>query len=296
MKRSIHVIWNRHASQAEKYAELLETFNSRSDVVVLESESSDHAREYAAKVSQEDARVIVAAGGDGTVNTVMEGLLASDQDIPLGVLPLGTGNDFSRNTQIPWNPVEAFSLIEQREPTMIDVIEVRSEAETFHYLNMATAGNTGLYSDWITDEMKKFWGPLVYLRGAVDLAANLQVFDVELEFDNTSSESFQALNLFLANGSVTGGGLPVAPDAKINDGLIDVILVLDCTPVAVAGLVTQYTLSDYLTNENIVYRRCQSVSIKSSPPLTLTADGDTRSDQPVTVEVLPQRLPVITGL
>lgn len=296
MSSSRHIIWNEQAGSAVQHANILQELTKREGVTVHIPQSAEDARRLAADASNAGADIVVAAGGDGTVNDVLHGLVDAGLKSALGVLPLGTGNDFCRNAEIPLEVPMAVHLLENTEPRAIDIVQVESDDQTAHYLNMATGGNTGLYTDLITDEMKKFWGPLVYLRGTADILTNLQTYRVTIGFDDQAPETFKALNVFIANGRCSGGGLPVAPDAELDDGLLDIIVVLDCSPIDLARLAAGYVLSDYRENENVVFRRAKNVSIRSNPPLSLSADGDVLTDAPVQFRILPGALQAVTGL
>lgn len=290
-----HVIWNRNAGSAQANVELCERLEQRHDTCIHFPESGDETRRIAKEVSHNGAEAVIAAGGDGTVNDVVQGLADANLESKLGIIPLGTGNDLCRNIGIPLDATGAARLLDHSLERTIDLVRAEMSDHRSHYVNMATGGNTGLYADIVTDEMKQFWGPLVYLRGMVDVLADLDVFRVTVAFDDEAPVQLDVLNVFVANGRVTGGGLLVAPDAQLDDGLLDVIIVKDCGAVEMAGLAAEYVLSDYRNNENIVYRQVSSVDIQSTPPLAFSADGDILTDEPVRFCILPGVLRVITA-
>lgn len=294
-KTPIHLIWNNHAGSAEAHQDVLEMFRHRDDVTVHQPGSEDETRSLTSELSEGGARIVIAAGGDGTVNSVVQGLVQAGGAAALAILPLGTGNDLCRSLSIPIDARQAAGLVDQGEPRRIDIIRTTSAGQIAHYANMATGGNTGQFMDRLTDDMKRFWGPLVYLRGVVDVLADLVTFHLTLKFDNEPPQQVDALNVFVANGRTSGTGLQVAPDANIEDGLVDVIVVQDCEPIQIAGLAADFALGDYRQNENILYRRVAKVSIQSTPPMTFTADGNLLTDKPVEFEVLPATLPVLVG-
>lgn len=291
----MHIIWNDHASQASQHQDLFEELKSRPGTQIHRSTSLREAITAARSSAESGAEVVVAAGGDGTINGVLQGLIQAQSDCALGIIPLGTGNDFCRNAGIPLDPTAAFALIESTSPRKVDIVQGEIENEIFYYLNMLTAGNTGLYNDCITEEMKSFWGPFVYLRGAVEILSQLQPFQVTLQINQEHEIKVDALNLFLANGRVTGGGLPVAPDAKLDDGLLDLVVIRDCSPVEIAQLIKQYTLNNYFENEHIIYKRVSSVSIDATPQMPISTDGDVRGGAPATFTVLKSALAVFTA-
>jgi diacylglycerol kinase (ATP) len=149
--------------------------------------------------------------------------------------------------------------------------------------------------DHLTDDMKQRWGPFVYLRGAVDVLSSLVTFDTRLRFDDGQEEIVPALNVVVANGRTSGGGLQAAPHANPEDGLLDVIVVLDGSPIDLAVLAAKFVVSDYVQSDLVIFRRARQVSIASKPALRFSADGDWITEQPVTFEVLPAALPVTVG-
>jgi diacylglycerol kinase (ATP) len=295
MHDSCHIIWNKHAGTAEQYTRLRDQLAAKDNVVLHEPASADNIEHIVAQAVSGGAAVVVAAGGDGTVNAVVRALAKTGFGATLGVIPLGTGNDFCRNYGIPLDPYRAARLLQEAAPQTIDVIEARGPSGVTHYINMGVGGNMGLYADMVTEDMKHFWGPLVYLRGVVDLLTHLKVYHIQVSFDEEPEQEFKALNIFIANGRATGGGLLVAPDAKMDDGLMDVVVVKDCSPVEIASLAAQYTLSDYRKNENIVFRRVQSLTLSSEPPLPFSTDGESLRQQPTEFRVVQDRLRILAA-
>lgn len=299
LNRSVTVIWNDNAGSAERYEFLRDDLSFCENVTLLLPQSGDEARQMAANAGNRQQEVVVAAGGDGTINDVAQGLLDVGGTATLGAIPLGTGNDFCRNAGIPLDPLEAVRLLDSMQTRPTDVIQVETSHGISHYINMATGGNTGLYTDLITDDMKQFWGPLVYVRGAVDVLSNLQVYHATIAVDQEPSMDVEALNVFVANGCGSGGGLPVAPDAEVDDGLLDLIVVQDGTALEIAGIARDYAISDYLENEHIIHRRAAEVTISSKPRLVFSTDGDVLDDVsaevPVRFTVQTHALQVIRG-
>ena len=135
---------------------------------------------------------------------------------------------------------------------------------------MLAGGNTGQYTKQLTDEMKQQWGAFCFLRGAIEVLQNLEVFPVEVQFDDEPPLSLNVLNLFVANGRCAGAGLPVAPKATLNDGWLDAVVVLDGTAVQLADLALTYVVGDPREHDDLAfvascYRlapRCGSFSVQ----------------------------------
>ncbi|QDT37807.1 Diacylglycerol kinase [Stratiformator vulcanicus] len=235
---------------------------------------------------------MIVAGGDGTVSLAASCLAGSDT--ALGIIPTGSGNDFARNLGLPLDADQAADVVESGQPKPIDlgVIEVREERRLF--ANMATAGNTGMYLDELDSDTKARWGPFCYMRGVVDLLRDLKPFQLTIEWDEGEPISGDFLNVFVANGQGSGGGMTVSPDAKMDDGLFDVVLVRDGMPGEIAGLTAEYLMQTFMEHELIEFRRCRSLSIESDPSMSITADGELVGEAPARFEVLPGALRVIS--
>lgn len=287
------VLWNPSAGAAEEAGDVRHELEKLPHVQILEPHGRAASIEATIRAADEGAELIVAAGGDGTVNSVVAGLVESQADIVLGVLPVGTGNDLARSLEMPLEPLEAIEALSWGTISSLDVVRATSSEGTHLYANMLTAGNTGRYLHHMTSEMKSRWGPLCYLRGVVDVLRDLQVYRVQVACDDKPAEEFDVLNVFVANGRYSGGGLAVSPRAALNDGKLDVVIVQDGDAVDIASLTTEYVIADYLQHELVEFRRAARVEITADPAMAATADGDEIGATPLSIRVDPQRLRVL---
>lgn len=287
------VLWNPSAGSADVADDVREELAELPHVTILEPQGRDEAIEETIRAARDGASLVVAAGGDGTVNSVVAGLMQLEKRPAMGLLPLGSGNDLARSLEIPLEPAEALETLFSQAKRPLDVVEVTSSGGTRTYVNMLTGGNSGRYLHHMTPEIKKLWGPFCYLRGVIDVLRDLQVYQVELACDDDPPERFEALNIFVANGRFSGGGLPVSPPAELDDGYVDIVVVRDGDAGDIAALTSQYVLADYLEHEMIEFRRARQLKITADPPLPLTADGDEIGEPPLSVSVLPNVLQVV---
>lgn len=290
------VIWNASAGSAEQAEPVRAQLGEMSNVSLREPGGHDASVAETAAAVRAGAELIVAAGGDGTLRSVIEGMLQEDPRPPLGILPLGTGNDLARALEIPLAPRPALDVLSSGSITPLDTVRFTSSRGTQSCVNMLTGGNTGKYLRHMTADVKRLWGPLCYLRGVVDVIRDLEVFDIEVTCDGGDSESFETLNIFVANGRFSGGGMLVSPHARPDDGLLDVVIVRNGEPVEIAMLSSRYLFTQFLEHELIEYRRARTLTITSREPgqqMPLTADGDDAGETPLEVTVEPQSLRVV---
>src|SRR5215210_228653 len=243
--------------------------------------------------------LLMVAGGDGTVNDVVNGLgrAGFPEGVTLGILPAGTGNDLAATLEIPDDTALAEDVIRQSRVRTLDVARVRSAGigERF-FVNVATGGLGAEISDANDEELKKRWGKLSYLRASLEVARNFEVRELTLYVDGTGHE-VKAVNIAVGNCRYTGGGWPATPKANPEDGLLDVVVIetlgmadlLELAPAVLAE-------SDYLDSDGVFFVRAKEIRIETKPPgLEFTADGEVIGNEPAQFSVLPHALKVIVG-
>ena len=265
------------------------------EVEWIETEGPDDAIK-AAEEWQEG--LLIVAGGDGTINDVVNGLgrAGFPEDVTLGVLPAGTGNDLAATLGIPEDPDLAEDVILQNRGRRLDVARVRSEgiSERF-FINVATGGLGAEISSVNDEELKKRWGKLSYLRASLEVAKDFDVRELTLYLDGERRE-VEAVNVAVGNCRYTGGGWPATPKANPEDGLLDVVIIetlgagelLGLAPAALAEF-------DYLDKDGIFFARAKNVYVETQPGLEFTADGEVIGDEPAEFSVLPRALKVLVG-
>ncbi len=243
--------------------------------------------------------LLIVAGGDGTINDVVNGLgkAGFPEGVTLGILPAGTGNDLAATLRIPDDPDEAEDVIRQGRVRTLDVARVRSDGigERF-FINVATGGLGAEISDANEGELKKRWGKLSYLRASFEIAKDFDVKELDLYLDG-ELRRVRAVNVVVGNCRFAGGGWLAAPRANPEDGLLDVVIIeklgltdlLQLAPASVAR-------SDYLGKEGVFSARAKEIQVGTQPPgLEFTVDGEVVGDEPARFSVVPHALKVIVG-
>jgi diacylglycerol kinase (ATP) len=232
---------------------------------------------------------IVAAGGDGTLNEVINGIGENFGDVRVGLLPLGTGNDFGRSIAMPVDLEAALEVIRAGETRPVDLVRVTSD-EVRYFVNVSAGGFSGLMNEKLTPEMKKTWGPLAYLRSAAAALPELRAYRTTLSLDNEESITMELYNVVVANGRYVAGGRLIAPEASIDDGLLDVILIPQRPAGEMALIAAQIALGTHLSSEAVVYRRARKVTVNSKPGMWFNVDGELVGNEPATFEIVPRAL------
>lgn len=240
----------------------------------------------AQQAAQAGARTVIAAGGDGTIHEVASGLLGLGLETPcMGIVPLGTGNDFARSVGIPLDPLGALQVC-TASPTLIDVIRLETDGTASICINALNGGFSGELADAITEELKERWGRLSYLRAASESLADLTTYSVTLTLDDSPPEEYQAYNLAIANGPAVGGGFPIAPQALPNDGLADVVLVRPATLARLTTLLPAVLSGSEPDSELFQSWRARKGVITVSPILPFSLDGELEEGSELRFEVL----------
>jgi diacylglycerol kinase (ATP) len=288
------VILNPEAGSVKNVAAVVRRIRHLPDVEVrLTARKSDAVR-FARTTLRKGCKVIVAAGGDGTLNEVVNGIGATKSDVRLGLIPLGTGNDFARTLGLPTDLDEAIAVLAAGHTRAIDLVRVTSD-KVRYFVNVSAGGFSGLVNEKLTPAMKKTWGPLAYLRSAVAALPQLRAYRTKVSFDKRKPLTLSLYNVVIANGRYVAGGRLIAPKASINDGLLDIILIKERSAAELALLAAKVALGHHLSSDAIVFRRAARVTVNSRPGMWFNVDGELVGNEPATFEVLPRALQFVVA-
>lgn len=296
----MHVIVNPHAGSLSD-ADLL-ALHAADDVEVVSVDGPDETRQRAADLARDGADLVVAAGGDGTVHLVANGLMEAGGNAhtrpALGILPRGTGNDFARTLGLPLgSPLSDVMAILRGGPRRaLDLIQMDHAAGGCYAVNVCAGGFSTTIDEVMTSDLKSTWGAFAYFLGGVKALPEMDAHEVRLDWDSDRSERVRAVNVAVGNGRTAGGGHRVAPRANPEDGLLDVVVIregstLDISRLAALGL----SGADYLEDEMVLYNRVRRVRVEASPGMLFNVDGEILTDEPITFEAVPAALRFVVG-
>jgi len=246
--------------------------------------SMQHARELAREAC-DAGEVVAAMGGDGIVGAVA-GELRDGKGL-LAVLPGGRGNDFARKLGIPFDPVEAAALLETGAETRVDL----AEAGGMTYLGILSAGIDSDVSR-IALETRLKLGTFVYTYGVLRAIVSWRTASWKIALDGEES-TFDGYSVAVCNSGVFGGGMFLAPDARLDDGLLDVVLISAQSKVRYMRGLPRVFRGTHLQDPAARLVQCREVTFEAERPFTAYADGDPIADLPVTVRALPGSLRVV---
>ncbi|MEP6698670.1 MAG: diacylglycerol kinase family protein, partial [Verrucomicrobiota bacterium] len=212
----------------------------------------------------------------------------------VGLIPLGTGNDFARTIGLPADANDCLDLILKAHTRPIDLVRVTSRGVR-HFINVSAGGFSGVMNEKLTPEVKATWGPLAYIRCAAAALPELRAYVTRVALDDEECISMRLYNVIVGNGRYVAGGIPIAPEAQPDDGLLDLVLIPERPATALALLAPQVLMGSHLTSDSIIYRRARRVTINSRPGMWFNIDGELVGNSPATFEVLPHALQFVVG-
>jgi diacylglycerol kinase (ATP) len=287
-------------------AGIIRYFRAHGFVVEVDLEPDSVAIEKCAmKAAQSDAAIVVAAGGDGTINAVANGLMRAraarenhDTALPaLGVLPLGTGNVFAFNLGIPREWQEACRVICEGSTRVIDVGLARStrnaKPKTRHFLLMAGIGYDAKVIEATSLRMKYVLRDFAYVLKTLENVVRHQGTQMTLHFSDKKMYANLAWLVMVGNAASYAWNIKVTPHAEIDDGLLDVCLVPFENKFISVQQALQVLTGQHIERGIAQYWQVESLRVESSPNVPIQLDGDEWASTPVELSVIPAALRVL---
>lgn len=262
--------------------------------------------ELAKKHSENGRKFIIACGGDGTINEVANGILQSGKDVELGILPSGTGGDFRKTLNVPQETREAARVLQNGETKRIDVGRVtfqnfENETVTRFFLNVASFGLSAAINEKVKEKDYFKWLPIDALRGKAKYALSTleKVLDtdyltVRVKIDEKDEKSLNTLNFCVCNARFFGGGMKIAPDAKLTDGLFNVVNIGDIKTLKIllkAHTLYRGTHYDLAEVKNSLAKKIE-VSPLNNQQIHIETDGELPGKLPAIFEIIPNALKI----
>jgi YegS/Rv2252/BmrU family lipid kinase len=247
--------------------------------------SLEHASELA-RAAGEAGEVAVAFGGDGLVGAVAAALAHTDGIV--GVLPGGRGNDFARVLGIPLEPEAACSVLATGVVRQLDL----GQAGSSTFIGIASCGFDS-DANRIANQTRLVRGNLVYAYGALRALAGWKPARFTVTLDGGEPRNFTGYSVAAANSKAFGGGMFLAPDASLEDGLLDVVIISQVPKLRFLRLLPTVFAGEHVRERNVEVLRAREVQISAERPFTVYADGDPLGELPITVRALPAAAKVL---
>ena len=282
------------AARSERARDLKEKVRRLAKGVTLKfTECPGDAEAQAERAIQQGYETIIAAGGDGTINEVVNGLTGLDGEgehgakkPTLGILPIGSVNVFSMELGIPNQLEKAWDVIVRGKVREIDL----AFANDHRFVQLAGVGLDAQIVEKTEWESKKLLGPLSYLlTGAQMMAEKAPQLVIHAEEGRAIHGSF----VLIGNGRFYGGPFPIFKEAKIDDGLLDICVFEQMNPFALARYIQGILSGSHLKLPDVRYFKSRRVRIHSSEPVPVEVDGELLGHLPCEFSVAPKALRVL---
>lgn len=263
--------------------------NADFDVTLVPSTKAPKSTKKIAKQAAEQGYdVVIAAGGDGTVNEVVNGLMQVTNPPKLGILPVGTTNDYARALNFAKDPLEALHIIAKQETVRVDIGKAN---ETEFFINNAAGGKITEITYAVKESMKSKWGRLAYLFSGIRILPKLSPVNVEISYND---QLFQGeILLFFVNKSNSVGGMEtLCPPAQLNSGMFELLILKKVSPQKLFQLFASIKKGTHLESEHVIHARTNKVEIRSMADLNISYDGVYGGKAPYTLEVIPEALEI----
>jgi len=264
------------------------------------------AVEIAEREARAGQRFIIACGGDGTISEVANGILRADSGAELGVMPSGTGGDFRRTLGVPARAADAARSLREGKTSVMDAGRVtftneRGEVESRFFVNVASFGMGGEVIRRVKSReglhagaARLLGGKLSFAAAALKSALTFEKPSVRVSLDGGAESQLTVANFCVANARYFGGGMKIAPNAKLDDGLFDVIAVGDVSAATVLTNSYRLYLGTHLGMSEVNHTRARRVHARAAKgdEVKLEVDGELVGRLPAEFEILPGALRV----
>lgn len=233
---------------------------------------------------------IVAAGGDGTLNKLVNIMFENQINLPIGLVPAGTCNDFARSLNIPNDLKSCLDIILQHKIKEVDLGIINDD---MYFIGTCAGGVFVNVSYNTSSELKRSFGPLAYYLKALSEVKNIKPFRIQMKTDTEEFEQ-DVLLFMILNGKNAGGFTNIIEEADISDGFMDIVLIKDCYHIDLAALFFKVLTNDFINDKNVVRIKTKTCHINADEEILLTVDGEKAGRLPISVRFLNKALRVLT--
>jgi YegS/Rv2252/BmrU family lipid kinase len=251
------------------------------------SRYSGQVRELALQAKEQGCERIIVCGGDGTINEAINAL--ADSDVKLGVLPLGTGNDFARTLGIIEDLDFACNVLRDEKVRKVDLVKVNGNK---YYGSVGGIGFDAEVASWANRYKRFAPGTTIYLLAILAKLFTYKFKRVAIAHD-TGNHTGEILMAAIGNTEWYGGGINITPSAVMDDGVLDICVVQKINKLKLLLFFPSVLKGTHARFSEVKLYRTKKISISSETPLQLLGDGEILGETPVSLEVIPQALNII---
>jgi len=269
---------------------LVETGNYR--VSVFATQKKNDAFIEAKKACSEKFHIILACGGDGTVNEVVNGIMTSEHKSKLAILAAGSVNDFSEYLDLPTDVTAFTDMIKKENSILADV----GKANDKYFINVAAGGAFTNIAHEVPVDTKTILGKFAYyLQGAIELPYQLdKKFPVTVKIDDEEPFNSDIFLFLITNSPSVGGFKKLVPEASIKDHMLDLLIIKKTTKKELVEIFSKIITGQHIKHPGVIYKKSKKILLTSSVnDLILDIDGEQGEHPPVLFEVIPEGIEII---
>ncbi|MFS0576950.1 diacylglycerol kinase [Sporosarcina sp. 179-K 3D1 HS] len=284
MKRA-RIIYNPTAGREiirKHLAEILEKLETAGYETSCHATTSEGDATAAAKTAVERGfDVIIAAGGDGTLNEVIAGVSPFEKRPTIGLIPTGTTNDFARALKIPRDIEDAVDIIVQGKTIPVDVGLMNDR----HFINIAGGGRMTELTYDVPSKLKTVLGQLAYYLKGIEMLPSIHSSHVKIEYDGQVFDD-EAMMFLVGLTNSVGGFEKLAPDSSINDGKFTLLILKKCNIAEFIRIVSLALRGEHLDDPLVISSKAEKITVTSNEEVLLNLDGEYGGVLPATFQNL----------
>lgn len=256
----------------------------------LRTSQKEETKEYVALAQELQVDGIIVAGGDGTLHETMNAMIRADINLPIGIIPSGTCNDFARYLNIGYDLADCCRLIVQGKTRTVDIGKANDE----YFLNVASAGLLTSVAHTADTPLKNTLGKLAYYLEGLGQLPRFRPLKVRIAADRQIIES-EIIFFLVMNSGVAGSFQNLAPFAKIDDGKLDLLVVNKCRITELMSLFLRIMSGNHLNHQRITYLQAQEIVIETQEDLESDLDGELGPKMPLTISTVTNRIKIFVN-
>ena len=238
-------------------------------------------------IIDKDYKYVLVAGGDGTVDSVVNAMMNSEINLPIGILPVGTANDFGKFLGIPSDVTKACKQILESEPKAVDIGKINDK----YFVNVASSGLFTDVSQKTDLNLKNTIGKLAYYLKGIEEIPNFRRLKVHLKSKEVDFDG--EMYLILVFNGQTAGNFKLATRADVNDGYLDVIMIKAVPIIEILPLFIKILKGEHLDSDKVIYFKTDDILIESEEDIVVDIDGEKGPDFPLRIRCIKGGMKVL---
>ena len=269
--------------------EIKSLLEGKADYCIKITEKKGQATEIVKQYTSKDDYIVYAIGGDGTINEVVNGMVGSGSS--LAIIPAGSGNDFIKTIYPKYNKGELLHKLLNGRTECIDLVKINEK----YFLNIVSVGVDAevAFNAIAFKKMKYIKGEAAYLMSIFKTLCSYKSTQFKVILDGKQTCDKKILLLAVANGRFYGGGIPIAPHAKVNDAKADICLVKELKFGKILTIIPKLFKAKHEEAEEVEVYRANQIEIESAELFRVNIDGEIVTANKVNMQVMPQAIQIV---